>query len=126
METQDKKSVLLKKILENIENNIEIILEKQTEIEWNKSLTDMPAFTIKEIELHRQNSGRSQTSVIKTLDRGRKFKNERYLSADSVYTGLKGLDFVVKAKCKAIMKKEKREVQVSLLADVCDSRRAAS
>ena len=106
--------MLLKKILENIENNIEIILEKQTEIEWNKSLTDMPAFTIKEIELHRQNSGKSQTSVIKTLDRGRNLKNERYLSADSVYTGLMGLDFVVKPRCKASMKKEKREVQVSI------------
>ena len=79
-----------------------------------QSLTDMPAFATKEKELHHQNSGKSQTLVIKTLDRGRKFKNERYLSADSVYTGLMGLDFIVKAKCKTSMKKEKREVQVSI------------
>ena len=58
---------------------------RQTEIEWSKSLKDMPAFTIKEIELHRQNSGKSEASIIKTLERGRKFKNERYLSADYVY-----------------------------------------
>ena len=109
MDDQGERKMFMNEVLESIENEIEVILERQTEIEWSKSLNDMPAFTIKEIELHRQNSGKSEASIIKTLDRGRKFKNERYLSADSVYTGLMGMDFIAKAKFKASMKKEKRD-----------------
>ncbi len=48
------------------------------------------------------------------LDRGRKFKEERYLSADFLFTRVADDRFNVKAKCKASMKKEIREVEVSL------------
>ena len=75
----------------------------------------MPIFTIREIEIHRQNSGKMPgVSIIKTLERGRKFKEERYISADSIYTYLSDELFFVKAKCKASMKKEFRNIEISL------------
>ena len=44
------------------------------EISWGKSLEMLAQFTIKEIEQHRQSSGKTPESVIiNTLDRGRKF-----------------------------------------------------
>ena len=46
----------------------------------------VPFLTIKEIEVHRQNSGKYHGgAILKTLERGRKFKEDRYISADSVY-----------------------------------------
>ena len=37
---------------------------------WGKSLEMLPQFTIKEIEQHRQLSGKTESAIIKTLDRG--------------------------------------------------------
>ena len=98
----------------NIEDNIETSVESATEKQWGKSLADMPLFTIKEIELHRQSSGKFGVSIIKTLDRGRKFKDERYISADTLFTASLRNDFYVKCKCKSSMKKEFRSVEVAL------------
>ena len=43
-----------------------------------KSLEMLPQFTIKEIERRRQLSGKTpESAIIKALERGRKFKNER-------------------------------------------------
>ena len=39
----------------------------------------------------------------KTLKRGLKFQEERYLSSDTVYTKVFGNSFMVKAKCRASM-----------------------
>ena len=52
-------------------------------------------------------------SIIRTLERGRKFKEERYISADSIYTYLSDELFCVKAKCMASMKKEFRNIEIS-------------
>ena len=53
---------------------------------WGKSLAHFPFFTIKEVERHRLNSGKqSGQAIMKTLDRGRKFKGERYLSSDDIF-----------------------------------------
>ena len=83
--------------------------------EWGKCLKEMPLFTIKDIEEHRLNSGKTRdTAIIKTLDRGRKFKEERYISADSIYTRYDEKLFCFKAVCKASMKKEKRNILVQL------------
>ena len=49
-------------------------------------------------------------SISKTLVRGRLFKHERFHSSDSVYTAFNLLYFHVKARCKASMKKELRNV----------------
>ena len=74
----------------------------------------MPVFTIKEIEDHRKSSGKNGQSIIKTRDRGRKFKEERYLSADDIYAKLLGKVFCVKSTCRASMKKEERKMYVEL------------
>ena len=76
---------------------------------------NFPSFTIKEIEEHRLKSGKTpESSIIKTLNRGRQFKNERYISADSIYTKWDDNLFTVMAQCKASMKKDKRKVVVNI------------
>ena len=82
-------------------------------ISWGKSLEMLPQFTIKEIEQHRQLSGKTpESAIIKTLNTGRKFKNERYITSDSIFAKrYKGI-FYVKGLCKASMNKEKRSVTV--------------
>ena len=48
------------------------------EIPWGKSLEMLPQFTLKEIEQHRQLSGKTpKSAIIKTSNRGRKFKITR-------------------------------------------------
>ena len=80
-----------------------------------KSLEMLPQFTIKEIEQHRQLSGKTpESAIIKTLDRGRKFKNERYITSDSIFTKCDKRVFYVKGLCKASMKKEKCSAAVKL------------
>ena len=57
------------------------------ETSWGKSLEMLPQFTIKDIEQHRQLSGKTpESAIIKTLDRARKFKNEHYITSDSIFT----------------------------------------
>jgi len=74
-----------------------------------------PIFTIKEIEHHRLESGKSKDSAImKTLDRGRRFQEERYVSADNILTKNSNETFMIKGKCRASMKKEIRSMSVSL------------
>ena len=60
----------------------------------------MPVFTIMEIKNHRIKSGKSSS--------GKRFKEERYLSADDVFAANTERIFYVKGKCKASMKKEIR------------------
>ena len=75
----------------------------------------MPLFTIKEIELHGKNSGKIPgLAIVKTLDRGKKFKEERYISADSITTSTKREEFYIRGKFKVNMKKEFRNMEVSL------------
>ena len=46
---------------------------KSNEDSWEKSLDNLPPFTVKEIELHRLNSGKTpESAIIKTLDKGEK------------------------------------------------------
>ena len=75
----------------------------------------MPLFTIKEIQNYRKLSGKSKgLSIKKTLLRGRKFQEERYISSDTIFTYSAKNVFQAKGLCKASMKKEKREVIVHL------------
>ena len=76
----------------------------------------MPVFTIKEIEEHRIKSGKG-AAIVKTLDRGRKFREERYISADSIFTKTNGNKFSVKGTCRASMKKDVRSMNVTLDRD---------
>ena len=80
--------------------------------QWGKSLSKMPLFTIKDIEEHRLRSGKSRdTAIMKSLVKGRKFKEERYLTADDIYTQSDEALFYVKGLCKASMKKEKKSTR---------------
>ena len=77
-------------------------------------------FTRKEIDEHRNNSGKRKADDVskpikKTLKRGLKFQEERYLSSDTVYTKVFGNSFMVKAKYRASMStREIHELEVSL------------
>ena len=90
------------------------------DIPWYKSLKSLPVFTRKEIDEHRNNSGKRKADDVskpikKTLKRGLKFQEERYLSSDTVYTKVFGNSFMVKAKCRASMStREIHELEVSL------------
>ena len=90
-------------------------------IQWRKSLEKMPPFTRVQIEKHRELSGKRKIStnkkgvpIMKTLRRGSQFKEERYLSSDTIFTSTSEEGFLVKSKCKAIMKKEYHSQNVTL------------
>ena len=74
----------------------------------------MPVFTIKEIEEHRIMSGKKGKAIIKTIDRGRKFKEEGYTSTDSIFRKTVENTFSVKGTYRASMKKEFRKMNVTL------------
>ena len=85
------------------------------ETRWGKSLSSLPIFTMTEIDLHVRKCGKLKgKSISKTSARGRVFKHERFLSSDSVYTAFNLLYFYAKARCKASMKKELRNVPIQL------------
>ena len=78
--------------VQNIDDEIEIVVEKkvnQSEEEWGKCFKEMPVFTIREIEDRRIKSRKSSSAIMKTTDRGKRFKEERYLSADDIFTANK-------------------------------------
>ena len=90
-------------------------MEPSSDEFWTKCLKHLPVFTLKDINLHRLSSGKDKNTVIsKTLERGRKFKNEGYLCSDSIFTKCTKNTFTIKAKCCASMKKIKRDVVVTL------------
>ena len=108
---------ILQKLIENVEKPIAIIVEREDQCEWTKDLSHLPLFTIKEIENHRKKSGKNEKSIIKTRDRGLKFKEEGYVSKDSIFTKRKESTFMVKGDCSASMKPEMRQVKVTLNQD---------
>ena len=80
---------------------------------WGKWLNNLPPFTIKEIEQVRLDSGKiPESTILKTLDKGRKFESERYISADTLCTKWGNEFFYVKWECKASIKREKKKVTV--------------
>ena len=88
---------------------------KSNEDSWGKSLDNLPPFSSREIEQHRLNSGETpKSAIIKTLDKGRKIKCERYISANTLGTKWDNEYFYVKCECKASMKKQKRRITVKL------------
>ena len=88
---------------------------KSNEDSWGKSRDNLPPFTIKEIQHHRLNSVKTPASAImKPMDKKVKFKYERYISSDTLYTKWDNRYFYVKCQCKASMKKEKRRVTAKL------------
>ena len=73
------------------------------ETSWGKFLEMLPQFTIKEIEQHRQLSGKTpESAIIKALDRGRKFKNEPYITSDSISQNAIRVYFMSKDSVKPV------------------------
>ena len=54
-------------LINNLEEKIEIVVEKCNDDSWGKSLQYLPMFTIKEIKTFRLKSGKGQ-AIIKTRD----------------------------------------------------------
>ena len=65
--------------------------ENGTEESWSKSLENLPIFTRKHIDLHREKCGKKKVErggtvpANKTLKQGAKFKKERYLCSDHIF-----------------------------------------
>ena len=57
---------------------------------------------------------------MKTLRRGSQFKEERYVSADTIFIGTSEEGFLVKSKPKASMKKEYHSQNVTLQHETGD------
>ena len=77
----------------------------------------MPVFAIREIENHRIESRKSSSVIMKTTDRGKRFKEERYLSAYDVFAANTERIFYVlyfKGKRKTSMKREIRSMNVGI------------
>jgi len=82
--------------------------EKHDDIPWGKSLENLPPFTRKELEAHRERSGKLSSKdpskpVKKTLKRGAQFLDNKYLSCDETHCKVVGDKFMVKSKCRASM-----------------------
>ena len=109
---------ITKLLLEDIEKEIIVEVEREDEmsgLHWGKSLEFLPLFTRREIEDHVKKCGKLKgKSIAKTIVRGQKFKQERFLNADSVYTAKTANHFVVKCTCRASMKKITRSIIVHL------------
>ena len=89
--------------------------QNSEENKWSKTLVGMPTFTIKEVEKHRQLSRKIQRlPITKTLVRGQKVKEERFLTAGSIYTTKTTHLFKVKGLCKASTKKDLRKVFIRI------------
>ena len=105
--------------METIENQVTVQISrdeaKMTELEWGESLQFLLVFTRREIDDHVKKCGKVNGKYIaKTIMRGQTLKQERFLSADSVYTAVTADHFIVKCTCCASMKRLKRSVMVHL------------
>ena len=83
------------KVLEGIVHTVAATITNEN-VCWSKSLELMPIVTIREINEHRANTGKSGEPIAKTLERGKKFKNERYIDANKIFTSAGSGGFSVK------------------------------
>ena len=82
---------ILESLTSNIEKRIDIYVEESDTFEWEKSLKNMLLFTIKEIKLKRKGCSKIPgLAKVKTFNRGKTFKEGRYISVDSITTSTKG------------------------------------
>lgn len=104
-----------KLLLQNIDVDVEVKLNAEEELSWGKSLDFLPLFTRREIDQHVSKCGKlKKLHIKKTLERGLKFKEERYISLESLFTARTLKYFLAKAHCRASMKKVHRVVEVQL------------
>ena len=104
-----------KRIIKKYRFEIYIVVENKVEPSsdecWTGCLKHLPVLIFRYINLHRLSSGNDKSTVIfKTLETGRKFKNEGYLSLDSIFTKRTKNTFTIEAKCSASLKTIKKDV----------------
>ena len=91
------------------------VVEDEASIGWSKSLKNLPLFTVRNIAQHRELSGKGKgLSIMKTLQRGRKFQVEGYVKNNTMFSRTSDNLFEIKCKCQASMKQELRNVYVAL------------
>ena len=85
-----------------IQRSLKILIgqkDKNENDSWGKNLQFKPTFTIREINEHKIKSGNTKETVIrKTLQRGQKFKEERYLSSNKILTKHDKNNFYIKGQ----------------------------
>lgn len=90
MDTANIFSLLLK----NINDPLPLYTQLDKARIWDKSQSNLPIFTMREINLHVRKCGKlNGKSITKTSIEGRLFKRERFLLSDSVYTAFDLLYF---------------------------------
>jgi len=72
-----------------VTRGIEIVVEKELNIK-----SGMPMVTIREFDEHRIKSGKKGRAIIKTMDRGRRFMEEKYVIKDTIYAKVMNNIFV--------------------------------
>ena len=90
-------------LVQKIDDETEIVVEKkvnQSEKEWANCLKEVPVFTIREIENQRIKRGECSSAIMKITDRGKRLKEERYLSADNAFAANIERIFYVKHQWK--------------------------
>ena len=76
-------------LLQNINEPLPVETHLEKPLTWGKSLSTLPIFTRREIDLHAKKCGKLKgKSISKTSVRGRLFNLERFLSSDSIYTAI--------------------------------------
>ena len=76
-------------LLQNINEPLPVETHLEKPLTWWKSLSTLPIFTRREIDLHANKCGKLKgKSISKTSVRGRLFNLERFLSSDSIYTAI--------------------------------------
>ena len=102
----------------NIEIDIELVKNTEKDIiSWGKLLEFLPVFTRHEIDRHAKSCSKTKRKAIKKREgnfRGSLFKQERYLTSDTLYTARKGHFFLAKCCCRTSMKNEKRNALVNI------------
>lgn len=84
----DVNSDLTNVFVQNIDGEIEIVVENKvnhSKKEWGKCVKEMSMFVIREVGNHIIKTGKNSSATMKTTDRGKRFKEEGYLSADYVF-----------------------------------------
>ena len=98
----------------NLVNGIDVEIPLEVEFEeslvWGKLLDGLPTFTKREIKAHMQKCGKN--NQISKRWTGDKSSNKNVTSQLITFTLLQGRRILVKAKCKASMKKPFRHIQV--------------
>ena len=81
----------------------------------------MLVFNIREINNHRIKCGKNCSVMMKTTDRGKRFEEEEYLSAVNAFAANVERIFYVRQKCKSLIKREIKSIEVGRNKVNCDT-----